>query len=421
MSNRKVSDGDSHSRVEQQIAAFESAWQEGSLPNLNDFFTGESLIDATLARELAAVDMEFRWRHADEIEHPDNTNGQPPSSHDYADLFRDENGIHSLPIELVIEEYRIRNVWGDCPSASTFAQEYQGIFRSFVRALQDIDAELLADTEPELELGSLPNATLNWSDYILQELIGRGGFGKVYRAVEKKSGRLFAIKALHKSRQRNRHAVAQFVQESQFLSRLSHPSIVSFEGLGKFPGGGYFLVMQHISGTDLQHRIQSALVPVEEVIAIGLGICKGISHAHHAGIIHGDLKPSNILLPESGGAIVSDFGLACLHQPSPTSSPVGGTMEYLAPEIANGEPATFQTDVFGIGAVLFALLTRQAPPPNTDFFSALNSAHTPSDLGCVVARCLEPDLGQRYLAVAAVQFELSQVLQARCPASAGGL
>ncbi len=117
-----------------------------------------------------------------------------------------------------------------------------------------------------------------------------------YRATAKRTGKTVAVKALHKARQHDDRAVARFVQEAQILSTLRHSRIVGVEGLGQFAGGGYFLVMDFVDGTDLQARLPSGRLPVMKAVSILRDVASAVQHAHDHGGIHCDLKPANVLI-----------------------------------------------------------------------------------------------------------------------------
>ncbi len=208
------------------------------------------------------------------------------------------------------------------------------------------------------------HAPLLFSDYILEQLLGAGGMGKVYRAKEKNTGKKVAVKALHKSRQFDRRAVDQFVQEAQVLAKLKHPSIVGVQGLGRFPGGGYFIVMEFVDGADLQSRLDSGPLPLNEAILIVEEVAIAVQHAHDHGIIHCDLKPGNVLLDSNDHVFVTDFGFAYMNVAGfqQNSSSIGGTAGYIAPEVLRLESQpTPAADIYALGVLLWVLVTSKLP------------------------------------------------------------
>ncbi|GAA4432227.1 protein kinase domain-containing protein [Bremerella cremea] len=211
-----------------------------------------------------------------------------------------------------------------------------------------------------------PSTTLAWEDYLLKQHVGSGGFGKVYRAVEKKRRRTVAIKSLHKRLQHDQAAVASFIQEANLLAKIHHPNVVGVHGLGQYPGGGYFLVLDWIDGEDLQQKLNCDESLERDALRIVRQVAIAVRAAHQAQIIHADLKPSNALVSRSGGIHITDFGLATLRsQGSHAILPRGGTLAYLAPEQLDDAPLDFCADIYGIGGLLFTLLTGRPPRVGT--------------------------------------------------------
>lgn len=241
-----------------------------------------------------------------------------------------------------------------------------------------------------------PLAPLVFSDYVLEQLLGSGGMGKVYRARDMRSGKTVAIKALHKSRQHDERAVAQFVQESTILARLSHPNIVGVEGLGRFPAGGYFIVMEFVAGTDLQTRLSSGPCRTSEAVSVMRKVCSAVQYAHERGIVHCDLKPGNVLVDANDHVLVTDFGFAfILADRSPAQlDAIGGTAGYVAPEVLNLEsPPTRAADVFALGAMLWTLIAGRVPLTANDVQSA---RHDTKPIEAICRRCLARNPADRF-------------------------
>jgi serine/threonine protein kinase len=257
-------------------------------------------------------------------------------------------------------------------------------------------------------------------------MIGAGRTGKVYEARQAGTGRTVAVKFLRKSLLRQPGILRRFAEEAGFIVGLRHPNIVEIHGLGRTPAGGCFLVMEHVAGSNLDLFARSGPVPVEAAVRRVVEVCKGVEHAHANAIIHCDLKPANILMDGAGGIKVADFGLArSLDGPAPGESEVEGTAPYMAPEQASrswGEIGV-RTDVYGVGAILFTLLTGRPPwigrslpeilaqvlgaapavPP-----SALRSG-LPEAVDAACRRCLSRRPGDRYPSVRAVRAALAEI------------
>ena len=250
------------------------------------------------------------------------------------------------------------------------------------------------------------DAPLLFSDYVLEQLLGSGGMGKVFRARVKSTQRKVAIKALHKMRQSDARAISQFVQESQLLAKLHHANIVRVEGLGQFPGGGYFMVMDFIDGVDLQSRLEVSPLAIPEALGIVQDVASAIGHAHDKGIIHCDLKPGNVLQNRSGNVLVTDFGFAFLIAGSAGSggNSIGGTAGFIAPEIISGQSQpTPATDIYSLGVLLWSLVTGTLPEIP---FPLDRVEDELAPIAYIVGRCISGDPIERPQTTAELQSEI---------------
>ncbi len=267
-------------------------------------------------------------------------------------------------------------------------------------------------------------APLAFADFVLQRQLGAGGVGKVYQALHRPTAEVVAVKYLKKSYVRHPHVVARFRHEARLVAALDHPSIVVVRGLGRTPNGGYFLAMDLMPGGDLAERVAHGPASTDDIVRWMRQVAGAIAYAHERGVIHCDLKPSNILLDESGNARVSDFGMAvspALDLVRPRA--VAGTPAFMAPEQIDPVwgPLTPRTDVFGLGAVLFALLTGQAPHRGRRAADVLASAVSgqpvprPSslrpeaspELDAICVCCLAKNPAERYASALALGEALS--------------
>jgi eukaryotic-like serine/threonine-protein kinase len=252
-------------------------------------------------------------------------------------------------------------------------------------------------------------AGLNYSDYVITQILGAGGMGKVYRARERSTGKGVAVKALRKLHQRHRGAIEQFVQEAQILATLNHPNIVRVHGLGRFPGGGLFMVMDLVEGTNLQDRLHHGPLEVKQALSIMCNITEAIAYAHDHGIVHCDLKPGNVLLDPENRPFVSDFGFAHIlaSRTTPRLSAIGGTAGYMAPEVYRlGQTPSVAADVFGLGALLWALVSGKAPEePVVDGSDRSDVA----PIACICSKCLVEAPRERYRSVRELKAALAQV------------
>lgn len=199
--------------------------------------------------------------------------------------------------------------------------------------------------------------------YELHKILGRGGFGMVYRATDLSLDRVVAIKILHPQLTVDPELITRFQQEAKIIASLEHPNIVGIYETDEIEGR-YFIAMRYYPGGSLADLLQQGALPWEKAMEILAQICNGVQKLHERGWVHRDLKPSNILFDAEGRAVVSDFGLARALTSTRSSSSAGigaGTPFYRAPELWRGKPpATPATDIYSLGCILGEMLTGKA-------------------------------------------------------------
>ncbi len=196
---------------------------------------------------------------------------------------------------------------------------------------------------------------------------GSGGMGTVYRALDRYSGDVVALKLLHRDAGGRSDEGDRFAREAQLLSELRHPGIVSYVVHGMTPQGQPFLAMQWLDGYDLGHRLSRGVLPLRDALLLIQRVAEALATAHKRGVVHRDLKPSNLFLPEGDIDRIKllDFGIARRQAPSKVMTRTGmvvGTPEYMAPEQARGvRELTPAADIFSLGCVLYECLTGEPP------------------------------------------------------------
>jgi len=209
--------------------------------------------------------------------------------------------------------------------------------------------------------------------YEIDQLLGAGGMGEVYRARDTRLDRTVAIKVLRADLTAGSDHRARFEREARAISALSNPHICALYDIGR-AGDAEYLVMEYLDGETLADKLARGPLPLTQVLRYGAQIAEALQHAHRAGITHRDLKPGNIILSASGVKLL-DFGLAKLaSQPrlfSDDSAPVTalnpitaegtivGTVMYMSPEQLQGKPVDHRTDIFALGCVLYEMVTGQ--------------------------------------------------------------
>ncbi|GAB4137444.1 MAG: serine/threonine-protein kinase [Planctomycetaceae bacterium] len=298
------------------------------------------------------------------------------------------------------------------------------------------DAYSPNDANPSIasrrERGETASDFPSFRDYEILEEIGRGGMGVVYRARQKSLGRTVAIKMIQQGELASETDRKRFLAEAESVARLQHPHIVPIHEIVE-EAGQLFFSMQCIEGTTLARRIADGAISGREAARLLVPICRAMSEAHRQGVLHRDLKPSNILIDQDDRPYVTDFGLAKRFSPPDNSQQFGhgsesgtvrtfvgpmtqtnaivGTPGYMSPEQASGQrqQVGVQTDVYGLGALLYAMVTGRAPfqaasPVNT-IMMVLEQEPVPPrylirdldpDLEMIVMKCLQKPVDLRY-------------------------
>ena len=196
--------------------------------------------------------------------------------------------------------------------------------------------------------------------YRLERPLGHGGMATVYLAHDEELHRPVAVKLLAENLAGDAAFRDRFLREARLAARLSHPNVVSVYDAGETEDGRPYIVMEYVPGTTL-----AGLGPMApgEAVELAAQACRGLAHAHAAGLVHRDVKPQNLLLREDGTVKVADFGIARAAETTALTQigTVLGTAAYLSPEQALGEEVTAAADVYSLGAVLYELLTGRPP------------------------------------------------------------
>jgi tRNA A-37 threonylcarbamoyl transferase component Bud32/pimeloyl-ACP methyl ester carboxylesterase len=279
--------------------------------------------------------------------------------------------------------------------------------------------------------------------YVVLEFIGAGGMGEVYKVRDTRLDRTVAMKLLPRASSIDPTALERFQREARAASALNHPRICTVHDSGQHYGQPYF-VMELLEGQSLREQISSKPIPCPELLDIAVQIADALGAAHAKGIIHRDIKPANIFVTSGGQIKILDFGLAKFRAEPAASAvlpvsdltqtlttiastrpgQISGTISYLSPEQARGEPVDSRSDIFSLGVVLYEMATGKRPFGGDTWGQVIDSLlHTspsnPStvapglnaDLVRVILRAIEKNPAQRYQSVQELMRDLEKIIK----------
>lgn len=267
-------------------------------------------------------------------------------------------------------------------------------------------------------------------EYRLEALLGQGGMARIYRALDVRLKRQVALKVIDAPFRADPDYALRFEREAQAIAKLEHPHIVQLYRYGDVEGLLY-MAIQYIEGADLEFVLQSyrqdgAFIESEDASRIIREVCLALDYAHRQGVIHRDVKPSNIMLDRQGRAILTDFGLALLVELG-TRGQILGSSHYLAPEQAiSSAKAVPQSDLYSVGVILYEMFTGQCPFQAEEQLDVvlmhINESPRPPrelrpelspQLESVILKVLAKNPGERHPSGAALSEALDQALRAK--------
>lgn len=285
------------------------------------------------------------------------------------------------------------------------------------------------------------------SHYEVLEKLGEGGMGLVFKARDLQLGRFVAIKVLIAGSGESASHRARFIQEARAASSLNHPNIITIHDIVTLPENEC-IVMEFVRGKTLADLIEEGRIPTVDCLKFAMQIADALAAAHSIGIIHRDLKPANVMITPEGLAKVLDFGLAKLAgeetsaaafgaafgesdrtlsihingQPKTAEGAIIGTVAYMSPEQAQGQPVDSRSDIFSFGSVLYEMITGERAFQGASGLATLTavlrdnpadfaqiSVDAPPEVRDAVMRCLRKDPDQRYQSMADVKNAIEQI------------
>jgi serine/threonine-protein kinase len=292
-------------------------------------------------------------------------------------------------------------------------------------AFDDLARDLEAEDEPLLSPGD------SLGRFVIRGLLGQGGMGRVYRALDPALGREVAIKAVSGELRDDGANLRRVEREARVLATLNHPNVGGIYGLEMIEGAPY-LVLELVEGQTLGQRLERGPLPMAEAVMVGVQVAEALQEAHRKGIVHRDLKPANVKLGDSGRVKVLDFGIAKpmvapedetrLAGIAPTTTPgtLLGTAAYMSPEQARGLAVDQRSDLWALGCLLYEMVTgRRAFPGNnaSDVIAAVLRdevdwsalpADTPRGVRRLLRRCLRKDPRDRLQDAGDARLELTE-------------
>ena len=327
---------------------------------------------------------------------------------------------------------RLRKGPAACPECGSTSRVGRGLCLTCLLH-QGLDADTCNDEMLEAELAGIHVHDAEWrmGNYQILEEIGRGGMGVIYRARQRHSRRIVAVKCILTYHADSQETLVRFRREAEAAARLDHPNVLPIYEVGENEDGLPSFSMKFAAGGSLADAAPALRKEPRQIVKLMAKVARAVEYAHAEGILHRDLKPGNILLDGRGEPLVSDFGLAkWLDTTSDLTHTltIFGTPGYIAPEQAKGSAAklTPTADIYSLGAILFNLLTGRAPFLGEHALAVIQQAgEKPApklrslaptldrDLETICAKCLEREPTARYRSAADLAEDLERWLEGR--------
>ena len=400
-------------RIDEICDRFEQSWSSGSRPEIETVLSENPDVDpGQLLQELIRIELHLRHRV-----------GENPAIAEYEQRFPN----HIDRVRQAIDATVIR--------PSTADQQSETVDVSFNSAAETVTAGdargkstlLNEETADQSSVDGVDVQVTQFGDYEILNEIARGGMGVVFQARQTSLNRIVALKMIRSGDLAGPDEVQRFHTEAEAAAQLDHPSIVPIHEVGEH-NGQHFFSMGFVEGSSLADRLADGPLPAREAAALIQTIAEAVQYAHDKGIVHRDLKPANVLLDGEGNPKITDFGLAKRIEGDSGITATGqvvGTPSFMPPEQATGlsneiGPAS---DVYSLGAMLYALLTGRPPFQSASVMETLKQVceqepvaprvlnpEVARDLETICVKCLEKDAAKRYASAADVAIELGRFL-----------
>jgi eukaryotic-like serine/threonine-protein kinase len=349
------------------------------------------------------------------------------------ELWKQVDALLEQAMEVPPEE-REAFVAAACPDNQALRDEVLSLLRAQSKASQfmersaiNVAAQTLVHNSNITSLMTLIGQQID--TYEVQKLLGAGGMGEVYLARDSKLDRMVALKVLPWHFVADAERLSRFQREARALSSLNHPNLVTIYEVGE-ANGLHFIAMELVEGKTLSSLRDK--LNVKELLGIVAQIAEALGAAHQSGIIHRDVKPDNVMVRPDGYAKVLDFGLVKLREVEPSPGTAAntrlgvamGTLAYMSPEQASGEPVDHRTDIWGLGVVLYELVTGRKPFSGETRQATINAilstqpqpvtatnAELPPELDRILNKALDKDRDMRYQTASDFRADLRRLLR----------
>lgn len=406
------------------LEAFRAAWRDPAHPpDLRAFVEQQGELPPRLLADLALIDQRCRWNAK-----------RPLAVEEYVSQFPHLGENLELYGDLIYGEFRRLKEAGENPDIEAFAARFPAFDADLRRQLE---VASWSDDEPHAtetgnrstvrDLRAFPCA---FGPYDLLAVLGQGGTATVYRARHRELGREVALKVLRENLSSSSRLRTRFENEARAISRLNHPQIVPIYEIGDCRGERYFTTKLYAQGS-LAQRLGHFHGNWRAAAALVEKVARGVQYAHEHGVLHRDLKPQNVFLESDECPVVGDFGLAMSLTDGSDLTRTGeiiGTLNYLAPECLLGDRARvgIRTDVYGLGAILYQLLSGRCPFDGESQLELLDSVRrrdppapqrlvpsVPTDLDTICRKAMAKQPDQRYASASALADDLRCFLEGR--------
>jgi serine/threonine protein kinase/tetratricopeptide (TPR) repeat protein len=278
----------------------------------------------------------------------------------------------------------------------------------------------------EAPIEELTTGSIFAGRYKIVTELGKGGMGKVYRAIDQKIDEEVAIKLIKPEIAADKQTIERFGNELKMARKIAHRNVCKMYYLGE-EKGAHYITMEYVPGEDLKSMIRmSGQLSTGMAIKVAKQVCDGLSEAHRLGVVHRDLKPNNIMIDKNGEVRIMDFGIARLLKAKGITGAgvMIGTPEYMSPEQVEGKEVDQRSDIYSLGVILYEMLTGQVPfEGDTPFTIGMKhkgeiprapkelNANIPDDMNNLILKCLQKEKNQRYQSAGEVRAVLEKIEQ----------